>query len=156
MPQKISQFFEQDHREIDALLAGVDYARPKESFEPFHEFHMRLERHIHWEEGVLFPALGAKIPMLAQGPIRVMLMEHERIRASKASALQALKSGNGRLAEESAKAMLMVLADHNSKEERILYPACDDAFSAEEAEKIIAKVRALSPEPERAEGAEQA
>jgi iron-sulfur cluster repair protein YtfE (RIC family) len=149
MSEMISQFFEKDHREIDALLAAVDYRTPKESYESFHEFHMRLERHIHWEEGVLFPAVAQKAPQLEMGPIRVMLMEHEQIRASKAAALRALKEGDGKLAQESARAMLSVLADHNAKEERILYPACDSYLSDVEAEALLTKVRAMGPRKAR-------
>ncbi|MDE2038450.1 MAG: hemerythrin domain-containing protein [Elusimicrobia bacterium] len=145
MSDIISQFFEKDHREIDALLEAVDYRRPQESYETFHEFHMRLERHIHWEEGVLFPAVAQRAPHLEMGPIRVMLSEHEQIRLHKSAALRALKLGEGAGAQYAARTMLSVLADHNAKEERILYPACDSCFSDAEAEALLTKVRAMGP-----------
>ncbi len=142
MSNSISAFFEKDHREIDPLLEAVDYGAPRESCGAFHEFDARLERHIQWEENVLFPAVGAKAPPLKLGPIRVMLMEHEEIRADKAAALRALKAGDGARAKKAADTMLAVLASHNAKEERILYPACDSCFSEAEAEALLARVRA--------------
>lgn len=145
MSDLISQFFERDHRQIDVLLGAVDYRTPRESYEPFHEFHMRLERHIHWEEGVLFPAVAEKTPELETGPIRVMLGEHEKIRLHKSAALRALKKGEGAGAQYAARAMLSILGDHNAKEERILYPACDSCFSDAEADALLTKVRALGP-----------
>ena len=46
----ISAFFEQDHREIDAIFASVNFDSPAEALVKFKEFDRRLERHINWEE----------------------------------------------------------------------------------------------------------
>lgn len=137
---KISSFFEQDHREIDALFAGVLFDSPKAALNPFKEFDRRLERHINWEEEILFPAVSAKEPQLEMGPIRVMRMEHVDIRAHKAAALKTLGEGNGALAKNHAQAMLNVLKDHNFKEEQILYPACDQLLSVEDTAAVFARI----------------
>lgn len=145
--ETISSFFENDHREIDAILKRVNFEKPKEALPIFEEFNQRLERHIVWEEEILFPAVGGKNPMLAQGPVRVMRMEHQAIRENKAKALQALREGNGSQAKASTEAMLDVLGDHNVKEEQILYPACDQFLTAEETVTVLTKVgsRRYSP-----------
>lgn len=145
MPQTVCEFFEKDHREIDALLAAVDYAKPREACEPFREFRARLERHIRWEESLLFPAAAAKAPQLEPGPIRVMLMEHEQIRASTKATLEALEKGDSGAARLAAQALLVALGGHNSKEERILYPACDDLLSESETEALLSRARAVPP-----------
>lgn len=138
---QISSFFEQDHREIDAILSEVPFESSKEAVTTFEEFDRRLERHIHWEEEILFPAVAQRAPELKLGPIRVMKMEHEDIRKNKAAALKALREGDGKLAKSHAEAMLRVLKDHNLKEEQILYPACDQLLSPGETKAVLDQVR---------------
>ena len=140
----ISGFFEQDHREIDSLLNGVPFESPNQAIAPFKEFDRRLERHIHWEEGILFPAVSAKAPHLEMGPIQVMKMEHEEIRKHKAAALRALHDQDGKLAKSHTEAMVIVLEGHNAKEEKILYPACDQLLSSGETKEILDQVRTFS------------
>mgnify|MGYP001562956985 CR=1 FL=1 len=137
---EISSFFEQDHREIDALFNGVLFESPQAALIAFKEFDRRLERHIHWEEEILFPAVSKKEPHLEMGPIGVMRMEHEEIRKNKAAALKALTEENGAQAKNHAQAMLNVLKEHNSKEEEILYPACDQLLSVEETSDILRQI----------------
>ncbi len=139
--KQISNFFEQDHRQIDALFDGVRFESPKDALNPFKEFDRRLERHIRWEEEILFPAVSRKAPHLEMGPIRVMGMEHEEIRKNKAAALKALREGNGTLAKNHAQAMIEVLKEHNMKEEQILYPACDQLLSVEETAAILRQLK---------------
>lgn len=138
MSQTISAFFENDHREIDELLERTDFASPS-ALADFTAFDARLERHILWEEEILFPAAAAKAPPLAMGPIRVMKLEHQNIREHKAAVLTALSAGDGASAKARADAMLDVLKGHNVKEERMLYPACDQAL-ASEASALLAKL----------------
>lgn len=142
VPESVSGFFEQDHREIDAILAVVAFEFPEKAVEPFKEFDRRLERHIHWEEGILFPAVARKAPDLEAGPLRVMKLEHEEIRRHKAAALKALREGDGSLARDHVRAMTGVLKPHNVKEEHILYPACDDLLSGQEAREMFERIRA--------------
>ena len=73
MSDAISAFFENDHREIDAILERTAFDSPN-AIVDFSEFDARLERHIRWEEELLFPAVAAKAPPLEMGPIRVMKM----------------------------------------------------------------------------------
>lgn len=136
----ISSFFERDHAEIDAILNAVDFESPREAVPGFEEFDRRLERHIGWEEDLLFPAVAAKAPQLERGPLRVMLMEHGVIREAKAAALAALRAGDAEGAAGSAGKMLDVLSQHNRKEEGILYPACDELLSAAEAAELFSRI----------------
>ena len=140
MSGAISAFFENDHREIDAILERTAFGSPS-AVADFSDFDARLERHIRWEEEILFPAVTAKAPPLAMGPIRVMKLEHRAIREHKAAALAALKAGDAGSAKAHSEAMLQVLAGHNRKEEAVLYPACDQML-ASEAQALLAKLGA--------------
>lgn len=137
----IAEFFEADHRRLDGIVAGFSRASLKEKRARLEEFDAGLERHIRWEEELLFPAVGAKQPGIAQGPIPVMLLEHEEIRRHKADALKALRAGDEAASEAALRQMFHVLSHHNAKEEQILYPACDELLSPAEAEAILAKTR---------------
>lgn len=141
--EAVSSFFEKDHREIDEILAGVPFDASAGALTAFERFHERLERHIRWEEEILFPAVSGKAPMLEMGPVRVMRMEHEEIRREMAAALEALRDGDGRAARAHAEAMAGVLEGHNLKEERVLYPACDELLSPDEVREILGRVRGL-------------
>ncbi|MBI5630706.1 MAG: hemerythrin domain-containing protein [Elusimicrobia bacterium] len=138
---RVSEFFERDHREIDALLADVAFDSGREAAAKFAEFDARLERHIRWEESILFPAVARNAPDLAMGPIRVMSMEHELIREGKTGALAALNACDAKRARQFVEAMERVLRDHNFKEEQFLYPACDNLLSMEERRIVLQQVR---------------
>ena len=146
----ISGFFEKDHDEIDAILTLVNFSDAKGGLAKLEEFSSRLERHIVWEEDILFPAVARVAPQFEQGPISVMLMEHVGIRGRKKDALGALRAGDGRRAKGFIDEMLGILGPHNMKEEHILYPACDQLLAGAPAEEILAIVtRGLSTKTER-------
>jgi hemerythrin-like domain-containing protein len=102
MESGIAAFFARDHDEIDLIfgrlredLKGATRAAnpPYETLaREFDEFNGRLERHIRWEEEILFPAVEEKSPSLTDGPGRVMRMEHVEIRRLKAIAEENIKS----------------------------------------------------------------
>lgn len=139
----ITDLFEKDHREIDAIFDKIRFADTAAALPLFEEFDRRLERHIDWEERLLFPAAAAKEPWLEQGPIAVMRVEHVSIRRDKADCLAALRRGDGKEAEVSARAMVNVLGQHNMKEEHVLYPTCDECLSPEEKAALKAKLAGL-------------
>ena len=140
-PETVSGFFERDHGEIDALFNAVAFESPREALAAFKEFDGRLERHNGCEEGILFPEVSRKAPHLELGPIRVMRLEHEAIRRNKAAALKALGEGDGASARSHAGAMVEILKEHNMKEERILYPACDELLSAAETQAVFRRIK---------------
>lgn len=85
-----------------------------------------LRRHIYLEEELVFPPLSAG-PL--QMPIMVMLREHGEM-WRRMDALEELVTGDDAAAHrERAQAecaeLLALLADHNSKEEPVIYPHVD-------------------------------
>ncbi len=79
---KISVTFEQDHDRLDALFTTFqeqkrkDFAKAKEAFAAFK---FGLQRHIVWEEDVLFPKWEENSGMAEGGPTQVMRTEHRMI-----------------------------------------------------------------------------
>ncbi|MCG3205775.1 MAG: Iron-sulfur cluster repair protein YtfE [Elusimicrobia bacterium] len=140
--KSITEFFENDHREIDAIFEGLSYGDAAKDLALFKEFDRRLERHIRWEEDLLFPAIGAINPMIAQGPVRVMKLEHEAIRHSKAKAKEAFEKGDLAGSREHSEAVKEVLTQHNIKEEQILYPTCDQSLDERAVKELFDKINA--------------
>ncbi len=70
----IADYFEKDHDRLDQLyrdylrLKHVHFANARENFISFKH---GLERHIAWEEGILFPIFQRKTGII-DGPIAVM------------------------------------------------------------------------------------
>ena len=66
----ISEFFEQDHDRLDEFfktfqqLKRSDFAKAKEAFKGFK---LGLQRHIVWEEDLLFPLWEEKTGMPKEG-----------------------------------------------------------------------------------------
>ena len=67
----ICEFFEQDHDRLDELfktfqkMKRSDFAKAKEAFKAFK---VGLQRHIVWEEDLLFPLWEEKTGMSEEGP----------------------------------------------------------------------------------------
>ena len=81
--QSVSIYYGQDHDRLDDLftkhqqLKRTDFAKAKEYFK---EFKFGLQRHIVWEEDILFPLFEEKTGMRGGGPTAVMRMEHRIIK----------------------------------------------------------------------------
>jgi regulator of cell morphogenesis and NO signaling len=130
----ISAFYEEDHDRLDELfktyqgLKRTDFVKAKDAFK---EFTIGLQRHIAWEEELLFPLWEEKTGISDGGPTFVMRQEHRQIG-------QLLESIHARVAaqnpdsDQEEQLLLNVLGSHNMKEERVLYPSIDNVTSAEE------------------------
>ncbi|MBI4369350.1 MAG: hemerythrin domain-containing protein [Elusimicrobia bacterium] len=140
---QVSGYYQQDHREIDELFQGADFESPADALPVFKEFARRLERHIRWEEELLFSRVIQKEPMLEMGPIRVMREEHRQIRRLRDEAIEGLKKGDGKPAASAANQMKNILMDHNRKEEGVLYPACDQLLGTGEKERLFDEMERL-------------
>lgn len=128
---------EQDHRRIDEQFEAFARSLTEGTVDAaaFTAGSAALRHHIYVEEEHHFPALRAAGLL---GPILVMLREHGQIW----DLLDAVESGlrEGAPAGELADTwhrLEQVLAEHNLKEERILYPAGDQELSDEAAEKVL-------------------
>jgi regulator of cell morphogenesis and NO signaling len=144
----ITEFFEKDHDQLDELfktfqkLKRSDFSKAKEAFE---EFKFGLQRHIVWEEDLLFPLWEKKTGRSEEGPTVVMRGEHRQIK-------QQLEAIHGKVAEQNPnsdkeeQALLDILGSHNRKEERALYPAIDQVAGAEERETVFESMKNIPEE----------
>ena len=146
--QTVSAFFEQDHDRLDELfktfqqLKRSDFSKAKEAFK---DFKFGLQRHIVWEEDVLFPLWEKKTGMSESGPTPVMRHEHRQIG-------QQLEAIHGKVSEQNPdsdkeeQALLDLLGSHNRKEELRLYPAIDQVAGTEGQEAILQSMKNIPEE----------
>lgn len=139
----VADFMSHDHDRLDALFEEFRRTKtqdPAQARRLWDEFRSGLERHIAWEEDVLFPAFEARTGMHETGPTVVMRMEHRQIRALLDEIAQALEAGRTDT-DALEQDLLQVLGVHNSKEEGILYPWIDRELSDDERQALGARLR---------------
>jgi hemerythrin superfamily protein len=144
-PETISAFYEQDHDRLDELFKTFqqwkrsDFAKAKEAFK---EFKFGLQRHIVWEEDLLFPLWEAKTGMSDSGPTFVMRAEHRRI-AEQLEAIHRKVAEQNPDSDREEESLLSLLGSHNVKEEQVLYPAIDQVTTPEERQDVFQKMNAI-------------
>jgi iron-sulfur cluster repair protein YtfE (RIC family) len=130
----IQSAFATDHDRLDGLFTDFqhwkwsDYPRAKACFK---EFKFGLQRHIVWEESILFPLFEQKTGMVQSGPTVVMRAEH-RLIGDWLEAIHKKVQKQDPNSDVEEQALLEALAAHNQKEEIVLYPALDRLLSDEE------------------------
>ena len=129
----LAAFFEQDHRDCDARWADVeelldtqdiDTARPA-----WQKFDTSMRRHFAMEEDVLFPAFDAISGMGGGGPTAVMRMEHQQMRGLLEQIGDAMESADTQEALDIGDTLLMLIQQHNVKEEGMLYPMAENMLA---------------------------
>jgi regulator of cell morphogenesis and NO signaling len=139
----ISKFFEKDHDRLDELfktfqqLKRSDFPKAKEAFKGFK---VGLQRHIVWEEDLLFALWEQKTGMSDSGPTPVMRNEHRQIRQQLEAIHQKVVDQNPD-SDQEEQALLDLLGSHNRKEERALYPAIDKVTSPEERKTVFREMK---------------
>jgi hemerythrin-like domain-containing protein len=92
-------------------------------------FGRELENHFAAEEELLFPAFEGATGT-REGPTQVMRYEHRQVRDLLAQMTAAAAAEDGDEFAGAAETLLVLMQQHNAKEEHILYPMCDSALSA--------------------------
>lgn len=136
----IREFFERDHDRLDSLFASFrdNYATdPPQARRAFTAFRAGLDRHIVWEEERLFPLWEQKTGMSQAGPTVVMRAEHRHIHDLLHRIEEALDKAQDTQRDAATQTLAEILTGHNLKEERILYPAIDQAVSHGERAALI-------------------
>ncbi|NJL18059.1 MAG: hemerythrin domain-containing protein [Nitrospira sp.] len=142
-PQTIKAFYEQDHDRLDELFKTfqtfkrTDLAKAKEAFR---EFKIGLQRHIVWEEVLLFPIWEDKTGMVEDGPTPMMRHEHSQIKQL-LDAIHHKIEGQNLDTDRDEQALIQALDSHNRKEERALYPAIDNVISPDECVKVFSDMK---------------
>jgi len=121
------------HRFCDDLYAEAEEAAHSGRWEACRAgtgaFVAAMTAHFGAEENTLFLRCQAANPV-AQGPVSVMLGEHQMMRELFADLECAAADGDADAWLAAGDTLLILMQQHNLKEERILYPLCDQAIPA--------------------------
>jgi len=140
-----TQILPDHHRHCDDLFAAAedavqrgDWAAAAAAFAHFNE---QMNAHFEAEEGLLFPAFEAATGSRA-GPTGMMRYEHDQMRGLLVQLAQACEAHDTDTYGGVAETLLMLMQQHNMKEENILYPMCDRALG-EEARRVGERMGAM-------------
>ncbi len=140
----ITDFMAADHTACDdefaraeeAALAG-DWNKAESAFNKFRD---DMAHHFKMEEDVLFPAL--KSAGGPSGPVHVMMMEHAQIKELLKQMGEAVSQKNAQSYSGLSETLLIVMQQHNHKEENILYGMADDIL-ATDREAVLQRMQAV-------------
>ena len=138
MNKPLYQFFETDHRRIDALLDEATKVAGEIRQDTYHLFRTGLLKHIKMEEKILFPAAqkangGTPLPLQAQ-----LRLEHGAL-----TSLMVVPP-----TPEVVKVLRHVIAEHDLKEEAPggMYDACEK-LTREETQSLLAQLAEATEVP---------
>ena len=139
----ISEFMTLYHRECDEMLANAEELVSKSDWVKASEltmtFNDAMERHFGMEEEILFPAFEQRSGMV-DGPTQVMREEHEQMRRLLTQLQWALEQQQQEDYLDTTETLLIMIQQHNMKEEGMLYPMSDEQLGVD-AENIVEQMQ---------------
>lgn len=140
----ITEHLSADHRHCDELFATLEEAAANGHWDAASsaaaEFVTTLERHFTGEEQVLFPAFESATGMTS-GPTAVMRIEHKQLLELCTDLLDAIEKRDVSESRGLAETLMIMMQQHNAKEEGILYPAADRVLKSE-VDSIVRRLEA--------------
>jgi iron-sulfur cluster repair protein YtfE (RIC family) len=140
----IAEFMANDHQACDVKFADAetaalsgDWSKAETAFNVFRD---EMARHFRMEEDVLFPALSSSGG--PAGPVHVMLMEHAQIKELLKQMGAAVERKDAQQYGGLSETLLMMMQQHNHKEENILYPITDQILAAQR-ETLLDRMQAV-------------
>lgn len=141
--ETLRQTFTAEHRHCDEVFSAVETHVQKGDWQQaqagFEEFVREMERHLNKEEQVLFPAIEERTGQ-TMGPTQVMRMEHGSMRQLFNEMQDAVSAQDAEQFLGLSETLLIMMQQHNYKEENILYPMADNVLAGEAAD-ILARTR---------------
>jgi hemerythrin-like domain-containing protein len=138
----IIAFMRQHHSHCDELFVAAEEAAHRKDWDATRvaltRFASDTEAHFSAEEERLFPAFEHATGS-AMGPTQMMRMEHAQMRGLLDQMSAAVTAGDLDAYAGAAETLLVLLQQHNMKEENILYPMCDRALHGEEMVSILSQ-----------------
>ncbi|HAI68259.1 MAG TPA: hemerythrin HHE cation-binding protein [Gammaproteobacteria bacterium] len=129
----ITETLSEQHSRCDKIFVQTEESVAKTQWEAadieFSDFRLAMERHFTREEEVLFPSVEEHIG--PAGPTQVMRMEHQQMRQVFADMQNSLTQRDGEQYLGLSETLLMLMQQHNAKEEQILYPMSDQMLGEE-------------------------
>jgi len=123
----IPDYMTKKHRHCDEIFTQAESAVAKKNWlsasEQWSIFTNELELHLQAEENILFPQFEQATGMTA-GPTQVMRGEHQQMRALVNDLNEALNIENKDKFLGLSETLMVLMQQHNMKEEMMLYPMC--------------------------------
>jgi hemerythrin-like domain-containing protein len=129
----IKEYLTADHSRCDEFFASME-AKANESIQnaksDFEEFVQATERHFQMEERVMFVEFETKTGM-TEGPTAMMRHEHAQMRNLAKQMREALDSADKDKFFGLSETLMILMQQHNMKEEQMLYTMAQQHLSAE-------------------------
>ena len=142
----IGEYMINHHKECDEVFARAeeaggasDWARAKADFEAFAH---QMDRHFEMEENLLFPEFENRTGHRG-GPTQVMRMEHDQMRVVMHEMRAALEAKDAQQYLGLSETFLVLMQQHNYKEEGILYNMIDQVLG-DQVEKLVSQLEAVA------------
>ncbi len=140
----LSDFMIRGHKDCDDLFARAEEAAGDwtRTAVELGAFRRALEQHLAMEEEVLFPAFEDQTGMSGGGPTATMRVEHAQMRTLLEQLADAVADCDEKRYLGVADTLLVLMQQHNLKEEAMMYPMLDSALGERIAE-LIARCNGL-------------
>ncbi|MBL0721739.1 MAG: hemerythrin domain-containing protein [Sulfurovum sp.] len=142
----ISNYMKNEHRECDTLFANAEEAVSLGEWEVAEEkfiaFSNETLTHFKREEDELFTAFEEQTGS-NQGPTMVMRYEHEQVKRLIGKMALSIESQDEDTYLSLAESMMILLQQHNMKEEQMLYAMCDRSFPEDKKEEILRSMKSV-------------
>ena len=143
----IGEFMSRGHKDCDQAFAraeesaGADWPATEAKFKIFLR---SMQQHLAMEEEVLFPAFEEQTGMSGGGPTETMRVEHEQMRRLFEQMQQAVAARDAKQYLGLCETLMLLMQQHNLKEEDMMYPMLDEAVGAQAAD-LIGRCNSLEP-----------
>ena len=140
----IKEYLTSDHRKCDELFAIMEHGVSEsltDAKDMVKEFISQTERHFQLEERVMFVEFEQKTG-ITQGPTQMMRHEHTQIRALMKDLLNAIDENNNDKFFGTSETLMILMQQHNMKEEQMLYPMAQQHLNAQ-SDEIISMMDSL-------------
>jgi hemerythrin-like domain-containing protein len=142
----ISHYLTTEHRHCDDLFAQAESAAAQNNWEAaeqaFLAFSTDTLLHFKKEEEELFPVYEAKTGS-HDGPTQVMRFEHDQVRGLIGKMADAVERNDRDAYLSLSESMMILLQQHNMKEEQMLYAMCDRVFPPELKEDTVTAMKEI-------------
>jgi len=142
----ITNYMRDEHRNCDELFATAEKAVIdgdfKEAEKEFLLFANETLKHFKKEEESLFPTFE-EISGSTEGPTRVMIFEHEQVRGLMGKMADSIEKKDSDAYLSLAESMMILLQQHNMKEEQMLYTMCDRVIPQDKKEEILKAMKEI-------------
>lgn len=140
----IKEFLTNDHKKCDEVFAQMEDAVANNSDDAllkFEKFYDDLNNHFSMEEIVLFQAL-VQASNIVNNPAKLMEMEHEQMRELLSKMRNAIEEKNRDKFFSASETLMILMQQHNIKEEQILYTLAEQHLS-DDADHLISRMRSV-------------